>query len=238
MSDWAIDGQPYSALKKGGSSSAYADSIAAVTKAFSLLAASVVPAVFCVHGEANASDVNYAADLAQWQSDYEGDIQAATGQVNAVPMFVSQWQKDRIGLGQFLDAYLANPTKTILVCPKYFLPHSDSLHLTSAAYVILGEYYAKAYRQVVIQGQTWTPLRPLSISRIGAVVTLQYTGMVGNLVFDTTTVTQQSDGNYGFVYSNSGVTVSSVAITDAAAGVVQVTLTAPPVNAFGTDWTV
>jgi len=234
MHNWAQDGQCYSALRKGGTLPNYADSISAVQQAVSNLPSGKtslnVRAVLCVHGECDSSNVNYAANLATWQSDYEADIKAATGQADAVPMFISEWQAAK--LNNIYGAYLANPTKNVLVCPKYFLTHSDSLHLVSSQYTILGEYYAKAYWQHVVQGVPWNPLRPTSISRSGAIITLVYnTGRVGNLVFDTTNVTALADGNYGYTYTDNAtglIHVQSVAITDAANGIVQVTLTANP----------
>src|SRR5207244_3621953 len=79
--------------------------------------------------------------------------------------------------------------KTILVCPKYFLPYWDGLHLSPDGYRWLGEYYAKAYYQQMIAGQQWSPLRPIAISRNSNVVSLTFTGAVGNLVLDTNLVT-------------------------------------------------
>jgi len=232
MHGWGANGLCYSVLKKGGSGTNYADSIAALNYSVanppSGKTGIKVRAILVVHGE--CSDNNYKNDLLQWQTDYQADCQAATGQSDLVPMFISEWEA-----GNFLHiygAYLANPTKNVLVGPKYFLAHSDSLHLTSPAYLTLGEYYAKAYWQHVILGVPWEPLRPTSVSRSGAVITLTYnTGRVGNLVFDTTTVTQLPDGNYGFTYTDNAtgsIHVQSVAITDAANGIVQVTLTGNP----------
>lgn len=235
MHNWAQDGQCYSALRKGGTLPNYANSIAAVEQAVGNLPSGKtslnVRAVLCVHGECDASNASYAANLATWQSDYESDIRAATGQADAIPMFMSEWQAAK--LTNIYGAYLANPTKNVLVCPKYFLAHSDSLHLVSSQYTILGEYYAKAYWQHVILGVNWHPLRPTSVTRSGAVITLVYgsQGRVGNLVFDTTNVSALADGNYGFTYTDNMtamIHVQSVSITDAANGVVQVTLDADP----------
>lgn len=229
MTDWAEDGQGYSVLKKGGSGSQYASSIACVTAANGNLPAGKsrinVGATLCVHGEADSSNFNYNNNLLEWQSDYESDIRAITGQTGVIPMLISQFQSDYIGKGQMLDAAISQPSRIFLVGPKYFLAHSDSLHLESAAYITLGEHYAKAYWQTVVLGQPWSPLRPTSYSRNAGVITLTYTGKVGNLVFDTSTLA--NPGNYGFTYDDSAthtISVSSVAITDAAAGVVQITL--------------
>lgn len=234
MSNWATDGQPYSVLKKGGTGTNFADSLTAITYSAAHLPSGKtgisVGVVLCVHGEANASDAGYAADLAQWQSDYQGDIQTATGQTATVPLFVSEFQQYYVG--GLYDAYAAHPDKVVLVGPKYFLAHSDSLHLTSAAYITLGEYYARAYWKMIVQGTQWHPLRPTTVTRTGAVITVTYgsQGRTGNLVFDTTIVTALADGNYGFTYlaNSGGAVISSVVITDAANGVVTITLTSDP----------
>ena len=59
---------------------------------------------------------------------------------------------------------------------------AESLEGLAPAYVttagfdplrVEGEDYAKAYRRVVLEGKTWEPLRPKSITRTGAVVTVE-----------------------------------------------------------------
>lgn len=232
MHNWAIGGSGYAVLKKNGSSGAYADSIAAISYSSGHLpsgkSAVKVLAAICVHGEADAGDGGYAGYLAEWQSDYESDIQAATGQTDAVPMFISQFTEYGYA-GDMYEAYIANPDKIVLVGPKYFLAHSDSLHLTAESSRVLGEYYAKAYWQHVVQGVQWHPLRPTTISRSGAIITVTYNhGRIGNLVLDTTTVANRADGNYGFAYTETDAVIQSVELEDAANGIVRITLTGTP----------
>ena len=96
-----------------------------------------------------------------------------------------------------------NPTKTVLVCPKYFFPYSDGLHLTAAGYRWLGEYYAKAYYQQVVQGQRWSPLRPAQITRSNETIIINFTGNVGDLVVDTNRVSDPQGSIYASIFGPS-----------------------------------
>src|SRR5262249_46651280 len=88
-------------------------------------------------------------------------------------------------------------------------------------------------------GQTYSPLRPASVNQSGATVTVQMAGQVGELVNDcasgSPTVSDPNGTNcthcpLGFEWSDasSSAFVQSVAITDAASGVVTVTLNTTP----------
>jgi hypothetical protein len=131
-----------------------------------------------------------------------------------------------------LGEYELNPTKTILVGPVYNFPHlSANVHLTAEAYITLGEYYAKAFYQHIVRGVQWNPLRPVSGSLSGSVVTLTYNVPVPPLVFDTTNVAQLADGNYGFEsFAGNGAVITNVAIVDETNGVVQLTFDKAPVG--------
>jgi hypothetical protein len=170
-----------------------------------------VPAVVAVHGETDGLSVTYQADIEQWQTDYETDIKAITGQTGIIPMFHSQWSAwgtTTLSPYAMLAAHVANPTKHILVCPKYFLPYSDGIHLTNVGYRLLGAYYGKALH-AVMSGAGFTPLRPVSAVRTGDVIVLTVAGRVGSLVLDTTAVT--NPGNFGFEVTGGG-SISAVAI--------------------------
>ena len=175
-------------------------------------------AVFVVHGEGDSINPQYDVNIREWQSDFAHDMRDLTGQLTDPPMFHSQmscWG----GLNANFTAspYLtlaeseANPAKTLLVGPKYFLPYSDLLHLTSDGYRWLGEYYAKAYHRFVVQGLPWSPLRPLDITRSNEFITVTFTGGVGNLVFDTNLVSNPQRSVYAFIFGPSvGVAVDPV----------------------------
>lgn len=167
-----------------------------------------------MHGETDSASTTYQADIEQWQIDYENDIKAITGQSGIIPIFHSQnssFGSIPKAAYAMLSAYEANPSKSILVGPKYFLQYAvDGVHLTNHSYRRLGEYYAKAWNKVIVQGGVWSPLRPISQVLNGKNIDITFTGNVGDLVLDTTLVS--NPGNYGFLYSDSttSATISSV----------------------------
>jgi hypothetical protein len=145
-------------------------------------------------------------------------------------MFVSQVEQADTPAGM-LVAYETNKIRIILVGPKYAYDYQPSgTHLQNYSYTVLGELYAKAVYKQVILGQQWSPLRPVRIITSGSTITITNTGMVGNIVFDTSVVAPLADGNFGFEYSGNGDgrTITGVSITDAANGVVQITLSGTP----------
>src|SRR5262249_13771365 len=152
-------------------------------------------------------------NVRDWQSDYQKDIQRITGYPNSIPMFHSQfsaWTASFFNQSNSLSPYKvlaeseANPSKTILVGPRYIFPYVGAgasfpgWHLSNAGYRWLGEYYAKAYKKVVIDGGSWTPLKPNTISRAGAVITVTFDVPAPPLVLDTALVS--NPGSFGFEF--------------------------------------
>ena len=217
----------YDCLKKNGSEDPFQLSIDQVNAAENIAAAwsctHTVEAVTLVHGEKdhNIGTTTYYTDMIDLQDDYETDVQAATGQVAALPLFLSQFSAwtdygDTTSLIPYaqLDAAL-DDSDIYLVGPKYALPYAaDGLHLTAAGYQQLGEYYGHAYHQTVVDSSPWTPLYPSSVARSGAVITITFSVPTTPLVLDTTTVS--NPGDYGFeFYDDSGPseTIQSVALS-------------------------
>ena len=197
-------GTPYSGVKKG--TALYQRGLDQVSGALERTKVNgqsyVVRAVTSVHGESDslAKSTTYEADIIQWQVDYETDVQRLTGQTLPVPMFHtqnSQQAESRIPF-DMLAAHIAAPGKVILVGPKYHLTYSDGTHLTTSSYKHLGEDYAKAYRRVVLEGGTWEPVRPKTITRDGATILIVFHVPVPPLVLDTTLV--PANDHYGFGY--------------------------------------
>lgn len=230
VSAHGVGGRPYSALKKNGTLTAYANGIAQAQAGHDLAVAAnkthVVRAVTNVHGESDHQNGNttYEANLLEWQSDYETDVKAITGQAEPVPMLHTQfssWTKLAGGLttsavaAAQLSAHVNAPGKIILVGAKYHLPYvNDGVHLTNEGYRHMGEDYAKVYRRVILEGKTWEPVRPKAVTRAGAVVTLKMHVPVPPLVIDTVRVSDP--GNYGFEWTDDGPvvpTIVSVAVT-------------------------
>ena len=148
---------------------------------------------------------SYADGLLEWQADYEAEIRAITGQAEPVPLFVSQisgWNDTRYSkVAQLeLEAHERAPGKVVLIGPSYHLPidQSDCLHFTNEGGRRLGEYFAKAYARVVFEGRAWEPVRPKTVTRAGAVITVTFHVPSPPLVLDTERVAEIA--SYGFDY--------------------------------------
>lgn len=234
LSNHASGAKSYWQLKKG--TKHYANGMAQVTAAAEIAKrlgkTYVVRAVTTVHGESDHADrsTRYSQDLLEWQSDYQKDVQAITGQTEPVPMFetqISSWTRmmggtetSGIPMAQ-LEAHVKSRARgiggVVLVGPKYHLPYSgDGVHLSMEGYRQMGEDYAKAYKRVVIDRQPWEPLRPLSVTREGAVITIKFIVPAPPVVLDTTLVSDP--GHFGFEYFDSAGTstpvITSVEVTD------------------------
>ena len=231
IANWGLGSAGYATLKKG--TTQYNNSMTSLVNAKRLSPrynqGFVVPGIVVVHGEADTGSFEYQNDIEQWQADYENDIKAITGQSSTIPMFHTQASSfgvfTRSGYAM-IAASEANPTKHILVGPKYFLQHSDGVHLVNTSYRKLGEYYAKAWNKVVVQGGTWTPLSPESVTLTGRDIDIQFKGNVGSLVLDTTLVSDP--GNYGFVYSDSATSTTISSVTVTGSSTVRITLADVP----------
>jgi lysophospholipase L1-like esterase len=241
LSVHALGAKPYAQLKKG--TRAYNNGMAQVAAARDIAKKLgrryVVEAVTNVHGESDHAEksTRYLADLLEWQSDYEKDVKALTGQSEPVPMFQSQissWTRMMKGTetsaipGAQLAAHVQSNGKVVLVGPKYHLQYAkDGVHLTNEGYRHMGEDYAKAYRRVVVEGKRWEPLRPIAITRDGAVITIKLVVPSPPLVLDTSLVSDP--GSYGFEYSDSSASSPSIAKVELASpDTVVITLSAVP----------
>ena len=127
----ASGAKPYLRLKRG--TKAYENGMAQVAAARDIAKklgkSYVVRAVANVHGESDHAEksTRYLADLLEWQSDYEKDIKALTGQAEPVPMFhsqISSWTRMMKGTetsaipAAQLAAHLQSQGKIVLVGPK------------------------------------------------------------------------------------------------------------------------
>ena len=167
---------------------------------------------------ANRRLLNYTDGLFDFQWDYDNKVKAITGQAEDIPMFISQFGSmtpSKTPLFSIipqrqLDAHTSSNGKINLVAPNYpFTHYSDCLHYSSHSQRRLGAYFAKAYQKVVIEGGKWEPTRPLSVTRAGNVITVQYVVPVPPLVIDTTRIAAPIAANFdivpvqGFVYRDS-----------------------------------
>jgi hypothetical protein len=234
-----LGGTAYVGLAKG--TPPYANGMAQLAAAAALTQSQslshVVRAVTTVHGESDhvADNPSYEANLVEWQADYEADVRATTNQTEPVPMLqtqMSSWTHYGEDTSQIPAAQLSasenHPDSIILVGPKYAMAYApDGVHLTNEGYQHMGEYYAKAYRRVVLEGRRWYPLAPLDISRTGAIITVTFRVPEPPLVLDTELVSDP--GSFGFEYvDGSGAPPAIASVTLTAPDTVTITLESEP----------
>jgi hypothetical protein len=190
--------------------------------------------VFPLPGTDGVSTIHdYGEGLEEWQRDYESSVKAITGQTVPVPLFVSQYSHwnnvptTKIAYQQ-LAAHTRSNGKVVTIGPTYVLPYSSNcLHFTGSGQRHLGEYFAKAYARVVLEGRKWEPLRPIKITLQGNVVTAKFLVPKAPLVLDTEKVS--NPGNYGFEFvDGSAAPPAIVSVALDGADSVKITLASAP----------
>jgi hypothetical protein len=176
---------------------------------------------------------SYADGLIEWQRDLEANIQAITGQTQAIPLLISQFS----GWNDFAtsavtqyqyEAHVRSKGKVTIVTPGYALDWGpDCRHYSNDGERRLGEYFAKVYARVVFEGKRWEPVRPKTASIAGNVITAAYYVPVPPLVLDTDGVTDP--GNYGFeVVDGAGAPVAITSVSLIGPDTVQIVLASTP----------
>jgi hypothetical protein len=197
-----------------------------------------VGGIFLTHGESDAVNPTYDDAMFQLWNDYNADIKAITGQTQSIPLFTSQQHGiymyavgqaprniDPSTLQQW-TASVEHPEAIVCVGPKYQYPYApDYLHLVPLGYELMGEKYAQAYYQHVVEGRPWKPLAPLpqTVARAGNVITVDFEVPVPPLAWDdvlpqphTTDLVEWAQGR-GFEVrmGTTRLTIESVALVDA-----------------------
>jgi hypothetical protein len=175
---------------------------------------------------------DYGEALEEWQHDYETTAKGITGQTQPVPLLINQYSHwndvphTQVSFMQ-LAAHERSKGKVVVIGPTYALPYSSNcLHFLSEGERWLGEYFAKAYTRIVIEGRQWEPLRPTSATLAGNVITVKYVVPVPPLVIDTERVKEAKD--LGFELGGEGApAITKVEL--AGPDTVKITL--------ATDWT-
>ena len=212
-------GDPYSELQKG--TCPYQAGLSQVSAAQLLAGLAgktfTFAAVAVIHGESDEGSHNtaeaYEQDLVQWQQDYQNDGQGITHQTNGIPFFIDQensWTASglatpTVAIGQ-LSAAEDNPGAIVMVGPKYQYSnyhYSDGVHLNNYDYRTEGEQIGKVMKEVLLDGGTWKPFSPRSVTRSGNVIAVQFNVPVPPLQFDTSSVLPKA--GMGFEYSDGSV---------------------------------
>ncbi len=189
-------GQGMSVIRKDGTGNAYSSTLYEVS-AITKLAAEQgktygVGAVFLTHGETDADNMDYAAQVQKLQADYDADLRALTGQSQPIPFFASQQSAFPQTLGPSAStlaivALQGGSPDYHLVGPKYQYEYANDLvHLTAPSYRRLGEKYGEAYYEVAALGHDWLPVVPTSAKLSGSVITIDFQTLFPPLAFEET----------------------------------------------------
>jgi hypothetical protein len=147
-----------------------------------------VGAITVTHGETDAGNTNYEAQLYQLWSDYNTDIPAITGQKQKILMIVSQQNSCADNSPSALAQWkIGVDHSSDVVCsgPKYQYPYVEGLHLNADGYRQMGEKYAEVYYQRVILGKDWQPLQPVRADRQGKSIIVLFHVPAPPLMWDT-----------------------------------------------------
>lgn len=183
-----------------------------------------VGAIIVTHGECDAGNANYAAELHRLWADYDAELSTITGQTQPPLLIVSQQNavNDRSAstLGQWKIG-VDYPDDAVCSGPKYQYAYSpDAIHMLVEGYEQLGEKYAQVYFERVIAGRDWRPLQPSTVERDGRLIRVAFHVPVPPLTWEEsfqaphqTSGTEWSAGKGFEVRGPSGnITISSVEI--------------------------
>jgi hypothetical protein len=164
------------------------------TQAIARLAAAAgktygVGAITIVHGESDAGNTSYEANLVQLWTDYNTDLRAITGQSQSIPMLVSQQNSCNDRSPSTLAQWkigVDHPGDFVCVGPKYQYPASDNTgtHLTVDGYRLLGEKFGQVFVERTVLGHDWQPLQPTSVERSGRIISVHFHVPVLPLAWD------------------------------------------------------
>lgn len=179
--------------------------------------------------DSGSTVASYKAALIQLKDDINADAKSITSNVKDVPFisYQTSWkaaQNKNIYLAQY---QAAKENSDIYICaPTYHLQYSsDNLHLSAAGYKALGHYFGKAYRKVVCDGESWSPVSPKKITRQGSVIDVVFHVPDLPLSFDTAKIPFVE--NYGFYVLVDGVEVSISSVAISAVDRVRLVLSSP-----------
>lgn len=159
----------------------------------------------------------YQAMLEGLIDDLTAEVLADTGKLVTWLM----WQVSAItvtntgvDLAQYEIAKAALGTRVGMIGPTYQVPTVDGVHQTVAGRMMQGELIALAQMAMRRNG-SFTPLMPKSLSRNGAVISVEFYPVGNGLTLDTDWVDDTNIANSGFSYTDDGTppSISSVTIT-------------------------
>lgn len=195
-----------------------------------------IPVVPWIQGENNAVSGGlqtpyalYMSTLVQLQSDVDADVKAITGQTDTVRFITYQmsyaartWPdiaKAQLDLARENDNFM-------LATPMYHFPYAgDNVHLTNVGYKWMGTYFARAYKQYMVEGRKPDFINPESAYVSKNKVYVKFNVPKTPLVLDIHTLAATT--NYGFkvMVGSTEQTITNVAAVD---NIVEITLGSEP----------
>jgi len=151
-----------------------------------------VAAIVLTHGETDAENPDYEHGLLALWHDYNEDLPKITGQTKPIPLFLTQQsscptEAGTVARSAFAAFRASRAADSGIVCvgPRYQYSYAaDGVHLDTLGYDRLGEKYGQAYFETVVRGRRWRPLSPLSASRDGNTIRVDFYVPVAPLVWD------------------------------------------------------
>jgi hypothetical protein len=191
-----------------------------------------VHTVAWIHGPSDADNIvartTYRDLMVQLAADIDADVRAITGQNSPVHMLVAQTpfqvvssggkialaQLDAVDLGELIH----------FVTTDYFLPYyaGDSTHLINVGYTLMGRYFGRAQKQLVIDGKYPECIRAVRAVARGTTLSVKFSVPRAPLVLDTTQLAATTDMGFKVVDDTGTLTLSSIQVVDG--DTVQITL--------------
>ena len=180
----------------------------------------------------------YLAALVQLQIDYQADIQAITGQVENIPLLLTQmsnWTAPTYKRAfsniphEQLQAALDYPDRFVMAGPQYWMPsNNDGIHLPASSYARDGVMVGRA-ASAILNGFKWMPLHCVEAIREGNKVDVRFHVPSLPLVIDTVNVTDP--GNYGIRWIDSTDSATVTAVEQIGSDTLRITLSGEPTGA-------
>lgn len=106
----------------------------------------------------------------------------------------------------------SHETDKYIICSPTYRVTDRNGHLDANGSRWLAEFYAKVWYKVVILGQEWKPLQPVSIKRNNKSVEIEFHVPCPPLVFDTLQVRSVPNKGFSLWLNDADVTISNVSI--------------------------
>jgi hypothetical protein len=171
-----------------------------------------------MHGNADATNVNYATELLAFYDEFNADCKAITGQSNNVVMLLDACNYSTDGAvnslapinQRQLNVIATRGTRPIFpVAPGYQI--SNFIHWYARGYRWQGEQFAKAWLDIHQRTGNFTGVTPISAVREASAVLLTFNVPVPPLQFDTNDNNIETLlTNKGFEYLGGARTITSV----------------------------